>query len=1600
MKRKIIGILFIVFICLMGASCQREPTKKYIISFNGGTEVTGTDVADIEAKAGAKIILPANTYVKDGYEFKGWELNNLIYQPGSEFTVPESNVEFVAVWENITTNKYIISFNGGPDTSGTQMPNIEAYAGETITLPVNAYEKEGYEFKGWKLADTIYQPGNAFVVPESNVEFVATWELIPPTTYTVSFKGGEGASGDTIIINSESGVEITLPENTFSKEKHAFIGWVLGDITYQPGNKYLVGETNITFIAKWVYLSTPTFSQLNYEYDKLGGGDCELPLDLDESNLFMVKINNELLNQTQYGYDEAKKVLIIREEVLLKSSLGSYEIIAVTDADITEDVKCTLTIVQSLKTTFDEITTKQFELGKDVGIKFNIGFNGTTVKKLVSNENVIDESFYIIDTEGIIIKSEYLKIFGSTMDFDIYLSNNDCYSCSVTTNVMFATDYDNVTIHNETASNLGHNPLYQYYDNVSIVFNEAMNSTVLKIVPNTVDVTYDCHGYLTLRTSEWDSLWYLASFTPGKKYIISFDYMTENTTGSEMQFYYGSVSTGYRDNLLLGPDNNGKIHHFTKVMTYGEIGNGLFLWAKFIGGSGIVYVDNFKIAQYDEIPTIASASLDYEFEVTHHDYKIAFNNLGWAFDVLLNGAPIEYSYDAVAKEIVLPQALMETLEAKKHTLNIRTDVLTLQTTFRVVDNTVAEFTNSSVDYFQSTSTEVKLMGSFSSGLTISRLQQIDKNYDNGYAGGWDFAHNNTEKNYNNYVQLVHGEGGTGYILLNKEFCDLFWGSTEFQIEFSNGIVRNFILNSPEVIFFSNYDDTTIRGELNGSFKDSPLESGMWGGAQINVESRNDGMGKAWFIRKTTGAADACAYSIRFHAHPWEWYNLPGVANKSYRVTFEYQISNLDQNSVYFYIMVGPDENINNIVLGEYDSLDYVPGDHYYKVRYNLIADGQVHQFDSGYFVVNPSFRMMKIQLPFFDAAENKFIMFDNYRVTAQDLIVNPLSAIGNYQLYQSEPLVINEVGTISGILIDNVPIAYTTENGQIILNSDELNLLSIGAHNIVVNSSVANFKGSINVVDNRISTLSENYKYFVHGIDTLKISGEFSDTLVVTSITRKGTNFWDTSKDVPVEMDTSYIEVQNDGLLLKQGLLYQAYDRTTYVVSFDNGKSVEFVLENNALQFTNYDETDVHAELFGNSATCQDSDMWSIIDVAGNRKIKYQPENATLWHSTQAINGNGKDNFIYTFENRHVNNYNWWDHFFNGNETLIIYFDYEIFVPDGKTSHYLFTWIDMDQNHHTINLNGSGQFYLEIPANNLRAWGMNCPAASPDLITGSYMLLDNYGFALKTNDNYLTEFKKNVVHQGTTVKLAGVFDSSLTITSLKRGANNFWDNGKFNAVEIATDLIELNIDGITISQALINMIYGTQTFWVTLSNNDVIRFQLVSNVIHATNYDEVSVHEAATGNIRSCQDTSMWSVIDIAGNHKLKYQPENATLGHSTQANNGNGGDNGILTFSNTTNNNHWWWEYAFPTTGTIFVYFDYEVVLGEKTDSYYKFQWLKLDGENQTWVDIALTETGSLYVEMPANQLIAFRIHCPVATPEMNAGTYVLVDNFGFGVK
>lgn len=158
---------------------ENIPVTYYTVTFDsaGGSAVTAQTI-----EAGQKATKPANP-TKDGFDFKGWNLNGSAYDFN---TAVNGNITLVATWEQkqVAPTTYTVSFaaNGGTGT----MADVTGVSG-TYTLPENGFTApEGKQFKAWSVDGKDKAVGDKITVT-ADTTVTAVWENIPaaPTEYNI-----------------------------------------------------------------------------------------------------------------------------------------------------------------------------------------------------------------------------------------------------------------------------------------------------------------------------------------------------------------------------------------------------------------------------------------------------------------------------------------------------------------------------------------------------------------------------------------------------------------------------------------------------------------------------------------------------------------------------------------------------------------------------------------------------------------------------------------------------------------------------------------------------------------------------------------------------------------------------------------------------------------------------------------------------------------------------------------------------------------------------------------------------------------------------------------------------------------------------------------------------------------------------------------------------------------------------------------------------------------------------------------------------------------------------------------------------------------------
>ena len=179
-------------------------------------------------------------FIRPGYVFKGWSVDEQIYQPGASYTITKDTV-FTAEWNPEYTYQF----------EGSEAKTIEN--GKKITI-ADAPEAEGCTFAGWSDGTNTYQVGDVYEITD-NVTFTAVWNVTVTYVY-------EHTDHEKVTIEKGSTLE-DLPNPTV--EGYDFDGW-FNEGDEKVDSPYTV-DANITLTAKWTKLWAVTYMSDCVEID-------------------------------------------------------------------------------------------------------------------------------------------------------------------------------------------------------------------------------------------------------------------------------------------------------------------------------------------------------------------------------------------------------------------------------------------------------------------------------------------------------------------------------------------------------------------------------------------------------------------------------------------------------------------------------------------------------------------------------------------------------------------------------------------------------------------------------------------------------------------------------------------------------------------------------------------------------------------------------------------------------------------------------------------------------------------------------------------------------------------------------------------------------------------------------------------------------------------------------------------------------------------------------------------------------------------------------------------------------------------------------------
>lgn len=191
--------------------------------------------------------------VREGYTFTGWSGTG-IDGLSVTVTVPAGSTgerEYVANWQ-ANENKIIFHANGGTG----DMPKQLIRTDETVALNDNEFVRAGYTFVGWAEeaeGEVAFANGADYLMGTSaEYNLYAVWT---PNLNELRFDGNGANVGGMLPLSVYTGESELLPENTFKRTGHTFVGWATepgGGVIYEDKAEYTMGvAASYTLYAVW-----------------------------------------------------------------------------------------------------------------------------------------------------------------------------------------------------------------------------------------------------------------------------------------------------------------------------------------------------------------------------------------------------------------------------------------------------------------------------------------------------------------------------------------------------------------------------------------------------------------------------------------------------------------------------------------------------------------------------------------------------------------------------------------------------------------------------------------------------------------------------------------------------------------------------------------------------------------------------------------------------------------------------------------------------------------------------------------------------------------------------------------------------------------------------------------------------------------------------------------------------------------------------------------------------------------------------------------------------------------------------------------------------
>ena len=272
MKKTVIRVIAIALVLLMALALiplAAWADGSYTVHFEKNAEDATGNMQDQSFPEGQAAALTPCGFTRNGYTCTGWTVNadgsGTFYSNGASYEISQ-NLTLYAKWLANPAVVYCANYADGPENVTQRV-----LYNTSTALDAPNFSRNGYNFTGWTVnpdGSGAFYRGTETVTLTQNLTLYAQWQqnTPDPTVYTLRFDGNGGGNSMEAMTNS-TGI-FTLPDNGFSWQNHAFIGWSRYEVAESasslmaPGSSFTLPDDELdwTVYAQWAMTCTVTFN--------------------------------------------------------------------------------------------------------------------------------------------------------------------------------------------------------------------------------------------------------------------------------------------------------------------------------------------------------------------------------------------------------------------------------------------------------------------------------------------------------------------------------------------------------------------------------------------------------------------------------------------------------------------------------------------------------------------------------------------------------------------------------------------------------------------------------------------------------------------------------------------------------------------------------------------------------------------------------------------------------------------------------------------------------------------------------------------------------------------------------------------------------------------------------------------------------------------------------------------------------------------------------------------------------------------------------------------------------------------------------------------